>query len=217
MIRRDLPEVRSIERLCFENPWDDQEFIRHLRRRDCIGMVADLDDAVVGFMIYELHRTRLHLLNFAVDPTRHRLGIGSKMVCNLFSKLSAQRRTSLACEVRESNLSAQLFFKSLGFRAVNVLRDFYEDTDEDAILMSFRHPASRSNAPPRSLLPEKEPVAAVEVDLAYVWTCPKCKRQQTTAALTFFASPERVMCTGCETLYEPDQRKEPKPCPETSA
>jgi len=41
-------------------------------------------------------------------------------------------------EVRETNLAAQLFFKNQGFRAVTVLRDYYDDTPEDAYIMQFR-------------------------------------------------------------------------------
>ena len=44
-------------------------------------------------------------------------------------------------EVRETNLAAQLFFRSLSFRAVNVLHDFYDDTTEDAYVMQYRHRA----------------------------------------------------------------------------
>ena len=40
--------------------------------------------------------------------------------------------------MRETNLAAQLFFRSSGFRAVSVLREFYEDTPEDAYLMQYR-------------------------------------------------------------------------------
>jgi ribosomal-protein-alanine N-acetyltransferase len=32
-----------------------------------------------------------------------------------------------------------LFFKAAGFRAVTVLRAYYEDSPEDAYLMQFRH------------------------------------------------------------------------------
>jgi ribosomal-protein-alanine N-acetyltransferase len=39
--------------------------------------------------------------------------------------------------VRESNLGAQLFFRMRGFRAVKVLRNYYEDSGEDAYLMQF--------------------------------------------------------------------------------
>ena len=64
MIRRDMPEVLDIESESFEFPWSEDDFIRCLRQRNCIGMVAELDDQVVGFMIYELHKTRLHISEF---------------------------------------------------------------------------------------------------------------------------------------------------------
>ena len=139
MIRRDMPAVLSIEEASFEFPWCEEEFIRCLRQRNCIGMVAERDDEVVGFMIYELHKSRLHLLNFAVDPRYRRESIGRSMLDKLVSKLSSDRRNRIMLEVRETNLDAQLFFKQLGFRAISVLRDFYEDTTEDAYVMQLRY------------------------------------------------------------------------------
>ena len=60
------------------------------------------------------------------------------MVAKLISKLSSHRRTRITLEVRETNLAAQLFFRAQGFRAVRVLRGFYEDSGEDAFLMQYR-------------------------------------------------------------------------------
>jgi ribosomal-protein-alanine N-acetyltransferase len=60
------------------------------------------------------------------------------MAQKLIGKLSHDRRTRILLEVRERNLPAQLFFRQLGFRAIAVLRDFYEDTTEDAYLMERR-------------------------------------------------------------------------------
>lgn len=143
MIRRDMPTVLSIEESSFEFAWSEEEFIRCLRQRNCIGMVAEIGDRVVGFMIYELHKNRLHLLNFAVCPSMRRMHIGTAMVEKLVGKLSGDRRNRIVLEVRETNLDAQLFFKNLGFRAVSVLRDFYTDTTEDAYLMQFRMAGSQ--------------------------------------------------------------------------
>jgi ribosomal-protein-alanine N-acetyltransferase len=139
MIRRDMPDVLQIERASFEFAWSEDDFIRCLRQRNCIGMVADVDDRIVGFMIYELHRARLHLLNLAVHPAWRRRGVGAAMVRKLVGKLSQQRRTRITLEVRETNLAAQLFFRQQGFRAVNVLRNFYEDSPEDAYVMQYRY------------------------------------------------------------------------------
>ena len=52
MIRRDMAEVLEIENQSFEFPWSEEEFIRCLRQRNCIGMVADCDDKVVGFVTF---------------------------------------------------------------------------------------------------------------------------------------------------------------------
>jgi ribosomal-protein-alanine N-acetyltransferase len=139
MIRRDMTAVLEIENENFEFPWSEDDFIRCLRQRNCIGMVAEREDEVVGFMIYELHKNRLHILNFAVADSHKRCGIGQSMVSKLVGKLSNDRRNRIMLEVRETNLEAQLFFKQLGFRAVSVLHDFYEDSTEDAYLMQYRY------------------------------------------------------------------------------
>ena len=145
MIRRDMHEVLVIEESCFEFPWSEEDFIRCLRQRNCIGMVAEHDGHVVGFMIYELHKTRLHILNFAVHPDFQRRQVGSQMMQKLVGKLSQQRRSRIVLEVRETNLDAQLFFRRLGFRAISVLRDYYDDTVEDAYLMQYRYRAPESD------------------------------------------------------------------------
>ncbi len=138
MIRRDMPEVLQIEQDSFDYSWTEEDFLRCLRQRNCIGMVAEHGERVVGFMIYELHKTKLHILNFAVHPAWRRLGVGGQMVSKLVSKLSSHRRTRITLEVRETNLEAQLFFRKQEFRAVRVLRAFYEDSGEDAFLMEYR-------------------------------------------------------------------------------
>ncbi len=138
MIRRDMPEVLAIEKESFEFPWHEEDFIRCLRQRNCIGMVAEHGERVVGFMIYELHKSRLHILNFAVAKGMRKRSIGRQMADKLASKLSSQRRTRITLEVRETNLSAQLFFRECGFKAIDVLRSYYEDSPEDAYVMQYQ-------------------------------------------------------------------------------
>jgi ribosomal-protein-alanine N-acetyltransferase len=138
MIRRDMPEVLQAEQESFEYAWTEEDFLRCLRQRNCIGMVAEQGEKVVGFMIYELHKAKLHILNFAVSPSYRRVGVGAQMVAKLISKLSSHRRTRITLEVRETNLGAQLFFRAQTFRAVRVLRGFYEDSGEDAFLMQYK-------------------------------------------------------------------------------
>ena len=85
----------QIESASFEFPWLEDDFIRCLRQRNCIGMVAEYDDHVVGFMIYELHKNQLRVLNFAVRPDIRRAGIGKQMIQKLIGKLTPQRRNRI--------------------------------------------------------------------------------------------------------------------------
>jgi [ribosomal protein S18]-alanine N-acetyltransferase len=137
MIRRDMPEVLAIEHANFEYPWCEEEFLRVLRQRNCIGMVAEHGERIVGFMIYELHRTKIHVLDFATHAEFSRRGVGRQMIVKLVGKLSTQRRNRIALYVRETNLRAQLFFRVLGFRAMEVVREHYPDTGEDAYSMQY--------------------------------------------------------------------------------
>ena len=130
MIRRDMADVLAAENQSFDYAWTEDDFLRCLRQRNCIGMVAEHNDRVVGFMIYELHKNKLHILNFAVAPSHRRTGIGAQMITKLIGKLSSHRRTKITLAVRERNLPAQVFFRTQEFRAVKVLRNYYEDSGE---------------------------------------------------------------------------------------
>lgn len=133
MIRKDMPEVLAIEQRAFgDEAWSEDEFIGHLKGRNIIGMVADRDDQVAGYMIYRLERNRLDLLNLAVHPLLHRQGIGRSLVYKLISKLSPQRRNLLRVDVSETNLRAQLFLRACGLTVTEIVRQPYERYDMDA-------------------------------------------------------------------------------------
>ena len=140
LIRRDMPEVLAIEAASFEYAWTEEDFLCCLRQRNCIGMVAEHRGRIVGYMIYELCHKRLRLLNFAVAAEARRQRVGMQLIRRLTEKLSQQRRHEIMLEVRETNLPAQLFFQRMGFKALGVLHDRYEDTTEDAYLMRYLLP-----------------------------------------------------------------------------
>ncbi len=144
MVRRDLPEVLDIEKQCFEFPWREEDFLHCLRQRNCIGMVAEYEGRVVGFMIYEVPKNRIHLLNIATHPEFRHRSVAAQMIRKLVGKLVNQRRTRIVMEIRETNLPALLFFRSQGFLATSILRNFYEEMHEDAYVMQYRLPVEQT-------------------------------------------------------------------------
>lgn len=134
MIRRDMPVVLRIESESFSLPRGEEEFIRCLRQRHCIGMVAEREDEIIGYMIYELHRTYLQLINICVQPQSRGTGVGHAMIEKLRGKLGVNgRRSSIVADVWEENLSAHLFFRRFGFLCVGTVRDKFEVPSGDTV------------------------------------------------------------------------------------
>lgn len=138
----DLADVLGIERVSFEVPWTDDEFRRCLSQSQTAGLVAEADGRPVGFVIFELAPKQLELLNLAVLPDVRRQGVARALIGHLIERLPAQHCERMHLVIRETNLAAQLFFRAAGFRAVGLLRDYYDDVAEDGIAFQYRRPAA---------------------------------------------------------------------------
>ena len=101
-MRSDLPEVLSIEHRGTSDPWNQNDLERSIRQRNCIGMVAEIGEKVVGHMIYELYEDHLHLLRLEVVPEFRNQGIEKQMLVKLMDKLLSHRRTHIIFDVNES-------------------------------------------------------------------------------------------------------------------
>lgn len=139
MVRRDFAQVLAIEGACFEFPWTEQEFLGCLQqRRNCLGLVAEYEGRIVGFIIYETPKNRFFITNIAVDPEFQRHGIARQLIQKLVSKMIYQQRHKITIEIRETNLPALLCFRSLGFNAATTLKNFYENRNEDTYVLQYR-------------------------------------------------------------------------------
>ncbi|MDO4574197.1 MAG: ribosomal protein S18-alanine N-acetyltransferase [Planctomycetia bacterium] len=135
----DLNRVYEIEQQTASRPWLPLEFARILNHPHCVGMVAEHEGEIVGFIIYELTRQAFRLWNIAVLPEFQRQGVGSQMLARVACRLDGSCRHGIRLEVQESNLAAQLFFRSLGFRAVSIQRSPSNDQEEDVYVMQYCH------------------------------------------------------------------------------
>ncbi len=136
LIRVDLNPVVRIESKSFEYPRAEEEIVAVMRQRNVIAQVAEIDDRVVAFFIYELHRDRIELLDLAVDPAFRGRGIGTQIMNKLKGKLGPRRR-SIVADVRETNMEALTFLSGQGFLAEKVRRRFFDDSGEDAFVMRY--------------------------------------------------------------------------------
>ena len=138
-VQRDMEEMLEIEKESFGRfSWSRDDFMSVMRARNTIGLIAEIEEKVVGYIVYELSKTRLAILNLAVDKLYRHKSIGTQLINRIKEKLRPDARTRIVLHIREGNLNAQLFFKCQGFLATKVIKGFYDDTDEDAYRFSYR-------------------------------------------------------------------------------
>jgi ribosomal-protein-alanine N-acetyltransferase len=101
-------------------------------------MVVERESRIIGYMVYVLFKKRICLLKMAVHTNYRRFGVGTKMINKIVKKLSSYRRKGIIIDVRESNLEAQIFLRSLSFKALCVKRNFYSDNGEDSYFFEYK-------------------------------------------------------------------------------
>lgn len=120
MRREDVPHAAKIMRDAGEDD-SEKNLKRMLEKASVACVVAESDDRILGFLMYDLARvSKIKVLSLMVDKSCRRMGVGSVMMSLVTSKLN-QKRNKAELAVSEYNLGAQLFLKDMGFKAVSVL------------------------------------------------------------------------------------------------
>lgn len=132
----DLDQVLAIEEHSFPTPWTRQAFTSELCENErALYLVAVERGEVVGYVGMWLILDEAHITTLAVHPDRRRAGIGRRLLKEAvqWAKERGSRRMTL--EVRVSNLGAQRLYQEEGFRRVGIRPGYYQDNDEDAVIM----------------------------------------------------------------------------------
>ena len=135
----DVAEVVEIERLSNSHPWTERNFNDALAS-GYLCLVAREEAAVSGFAVARLLVDEAELLLIAVTPERRRQGVAHLLWIELAARLQASGARTVHLEVRESNLSAQAFYRSRGFTQSGIRPKYYpngahESEREDAVMM----------------------------------------------------------------------------------
>lgn len=121
MIRSDFAEVQAIESRC-DDPWDTDEYVKHLGLRNVIAMVVERTDGtgLAGLVVYALHKGRLEILRLLVSADCRRQRYGTAIVAKLMSKLRRQHRNRICMNAPDDRLDMHLFLRACSFLCVGI-------------------------------------------------------------------------------------------------
>jgi ribosomal-protein-alanine N-acetyltransferase len=136
MRRRHLRSVLRIEAQVYPRPWSLALFMSELGLRSTRSyVVARVDTAVVGYAGLMFSGEDAHVTTIAVDPAWHRRKIGTRLLIHLAREALHHGARNLTLEVRVSNLPAQGMYREFGFHPAGVRKNYYVETNEDALVM----------------------------------------------------------------------------------
>lgn len=133
----DLDEVLAIERASFPTPWSRESFLFEIEENPFAwNVVLREGRRVVAYACLWVVDLELKINNIAVHPGARRRGFGRRLLREVLERGRARGCVEAALEVRPSNDAARELYRSFGFRDVGRRKGYYQDTREDAILMS---------------------------------------------------------------------------------
>jgi ribosomal-protein-alanine N-acetyltransferase len=136
MRRRHLRAVLKIEAQVYPRPWSLALFVSELNLRNTRAyFVARVGGTVVGYAGLMFTGDDAHVTTIAVDPAMHRHKIGSRLLLTLARDAADRGAAHLTLEVRVSNGAAQAMYRKFGFRPAGVRKNYYVETNEDALVM----------------------------------------------------------------------------------
>jgi len=134
--RRHLRSVLRIEAQVYPRPWSLGLFMSELALRTTRAyLVAKVGGQVVGYGGLMVTGSDGHITTIAVDPQWHRQMIGTRLLLGLSTAAIDRGCTGLTLEVRVSNDGAQAMYREFGFAPAGIRKNYYTETNEDAIVM----------------------------------------------------------------------------------
>lgn len=136
MVTADVDMVAEVEKQSFVVAWSRDAFQLEMEENELAHyFVAEAQGQVVGYAGMWIILDEAHITNVAVLPQYRGMGMGAALMAALMSFAVSQGVACMTLEVRQSNDVAKRLYESLGFAARGLRRQYYTDTQEDAVIM----------------------------------------------------------------------------------
>jgi len=132
----DLEKVLEIEKQSFPVPWTQDLFFSELtRNRYARYFVLEKDNEVAGYLGLWHKGSSFHITNIAITEKLRRKGYGKKFLKFIEKIAAIYGIKKISLEVRRSNCIAQDMYRKYGYKVMRVLRNYYQEEREDALVM----------------------------------------------------------------------------------
>jgi [ribosomal protein S18]-alanine N-acetyltransferase len=131
----DIDAVMEIEKRCFTTNWSREALMNEIGNQCAFYVVGVSEGRIVGYGGEWLIMDEAHITTIAVEPESQGNRFGERLLIALLREARYRGGRRATLEVRASNQVALRMYAKYGFETVAIRRKYYQDTDEDALIM----------------------------------------------------------------------------------
>jgi ribosomal-protein-alanine acetyltransferase len=134
----DLDRVYEIEKEAFKNPYE-KNMLQFLYDIGTGFLVAEEKKLIVGYIIFSLkEENQGNIISIAVDRKFRNQNVGSALIQMAIDVLKKFDVEKICLEAKSSKHEVINFYKKLGFKKKEILKNYYED-GSDGVSMYLKN------------------------------------------------------------------------------
>ena len=135
MKKDQIKALLTLEERCFSIPWTENMFLEELENSLAKYVVIRSSGKIAGYGGMWFILDEAHITNIAIDPNYQKQGFGSHILSYMIKEAEEHHIYKMTLEVRKSNNAALQLYKKFNFEEYGIRPRYYEDNQEDAIIM----------------------------------------------------------------------------------
>ena len=135
-VMEDAAAIAEMEHQIFTDAWSEKAVLDTINQKNTICLAAEKAGRLIGYLLAYAAADEAEIARIAVAKEFQRQGAGRALILGLETVCEANNITKLLLDVRESNEAARTFYTNMGFQEDGIRQRFYENPQEDGILMS---------------------------------------------------------------------------------
>ena len=135
-VMEDAAAIAEMEHQIFADAWSEKSVLDTINQKKTICLAAEKAGRLGGYLLAYAAADEAEIAKIAVTEEFQRQGAGRALILGLETVCEENKIEKLLLDVRESNETARTFYAEMGFQEDGIRQRFYENPQEDGILMS---------------------------------------------------------------------------------
>lgn len=133
----DIEEILQIEERCYgPHHWSYESFVIELNNKiSSYRCVKDENGKCLGYLGIWKIVDEAHVTNLSVHPDFQNKKLAHRLLLDAIKECYKEKIKFITLEVRTSNTRAIHLYEKFGFNSLGLRKKYYQDNNEDAIIM----------------------------------------------------------------------------------